>query len=176
MTLGATLATDEVAAGVSGGGAAGAAGAATPLMHGPTFMANPLACAVAAASLELLLSSPWQRRVGEIQAQLAEQLAPCADSAAVREVRTLGAIGVVEMREPLQLQPVTSMLVERGVWLRPFGRLLYTMPPFVMTAEDLARVAGAMRDVVHAVERRERERTLAAAPLSSETYSYAPEH
>ena len=149
MTLGATLATDEVAQGVSGGGEGPSS---LPLMHGPTFMGNPLACAVANASLELLLSSPWQERVSTLESQLRAELAPCASSNAVRDVRVLGAIGVVELEEPLHLASASRFLVDRGVWLRPFGRLLYTMPPFITNEEDTRRITSVMHDVVKAVE------------------------
>ena len=149
LTMGATLATDAVAEGASGG-----CGAVrpVPLMHGPTFMANPLACAVAHASVQLLLATPWQARVRAISAQLEAELRPLAASSAVKDVRVLGAIGVVEMKEPIHMPTVSAMLVERGVWLRPFGRLLYTMPPFIMTAAELRRVTDGMRAVVEATE------------------------
>lgn len=164
MTMGAMLATDDVALGASGG-----AGAAkpVPLMHGPTFMANPLACAVALASIDLLLATPWEARVGAIASQLERELRPLAASAAVADVRVLGAIGVVEMADPIDMPAVTSLLVSRGVWLRPFGSLLYTMPPFVMGPADLAAVTSGMAAVVEATERG----TLGSgAPLESETW------
>ena len=147
--MGATLATDAVAEGASGGRGAVRP---VPLMHGPTFMANPLACAVAHASVQLLLATPWQARVRAISAQLEAELRPLAASSAVKDVRVLGAIGVVEMMEPIHMPTVSAMLVERGVWLRPFGRLLYTMPPFIMTAAELRRVTAGMRTVVEATE------------------------
>ena len=150
MTLGATIATEAVADGASGG-----RGSASPipLMHGPTFMANPLACAVASASIDLLHASPWQQRVGDLSVQLAAELSPLKESPAVADVRTLGAIGVVEMAEPLHAPSTQSLLAAHGVWLRPFGKLLYTMPPFVMGERDMGRVTGAMRAVVEAAER-----------------------
>jgi len=147
MTMGATLATTQVADGASGGRDATSP---IPLMHGPTFMANPLACAVANASIELLLSSPWETRVAAISEQLSRELRQCADSAAVADVRVLGAIGVVEMKETLDTQRVQALLTRYGVWLRPFGRLLYTMPPFVMSPDDLAQVTSGMCAVVRA--------------------------
>ena len=141
MTLAATLCSERIATGIS----QGEAGA---FMHGPTFMANPLACATAAASIELLLSQPWQRMVMRLQAELAEGLAPATALPGVQEVRTLGAIGVIELTEPVDMKAVQPMFVERGVWVRPFGKLVYCMPPFVMNSEDCATLTAAMVDVV----------------------------
>jgi len=141
MTLAATLTTEDVARGVS---------AAPPfaLMHGPTFMGNPLACAAALASIDLLLSSPWQDRVQRIEQQLRSELSPIRALPGVRDVRVLGAIGVVELEDPVDMRRVQPAFVERGVWLRPFGRLVYTMPPFVIEPGDLSRITLAMHEVV----------------------------
>jgi len=152
MTMGATLATQEVADGASGGRDAAAP---IPLMHGPTFMANPLACAVASASIDLLLASPWQRRVQAISEQLATELEPLRHSPAVADVRTLGAIGVVELAAPADVPSTQATLAAHGVWLRPFGKLLYTMPPFVIGEADLAKVTSGIRAVVESIERQE---------------------
>jgi adenosylmethionine---8-amino-7-oxononanoate aminotransferase len=141
MTLAATLCTDRVSERIS----AGEAGA---FMHGPTFMGNPLACATAIASIELLLSQPWQRRVQQLQDQLGEGLAPARELPHVVDVRTLGAIGVIELSEPVDMKRVQPMFVERGVWVRPFGRLVYAMPPFIMESRDTAALTGAMVEVV----------------------------
>jgi adenosylmethionine-8-amino-7-oxononanoate aminotransferase len=141
LTLAATLCTERISAGIS----RGEAGA---FMHGPTFMGNPLACAVACASIELLLSQPWQRTVARLQAELAQGLAPARELPNVADVRTLGAIGVIEVREPVDMRRVQPMFVERGVWVRPFGRLIYCMPPYVMASEDVASLTAAMVDVV----------------------------
>ncbi len=141
MTLAATLCSERIAGGIS----SGEAGA---FMHGPTFMANPLACAVAIASIELLLSQPWQRAVARINADLAAGLAPAAELDHVTDVRTLGAIGVIELQKPVDMKRVQPLFVERGVWVRPFGRLVYCMPPYVMSAADTAELAAAMVDVV----------------------------
>jgi adenosylmethionine-8-amino-7-oxononanoate aminotransferase len=141
LTLAATLTTAEVAGTISRGGAG-------CFMHGPTFMANPLACAVATASIDLLCESDWQGRVRAIERQLREELAPCAALATVREVRVLGAIGVVEMHEPVDLRVLTPRFVEAGIWLRPFGRLVYTMPPYVIAPADLSVLTGALRRVL----------------------------
>jgi len=140
MTLAAVLTTARVCEGIYADGHG-------VLMHGPTFMANPLACAVALASIELLLSTPWQQRVDDIEAQLHRELMPCSEFESVADVRVKGAIGVIEMREPLDVPKVQEMLIADGVWLRPFGRLLYTMPPFVIASDDLTHVTAAMRRV-----------------------------
>jgi adenosylmethionine-8-amino-7-oxononanoate aminotransferase len=117
MTLGATLCTQEVAEGICRVGG---------FMHGPTFMANPLACAVARASVELLLDRPWQADVQRLERHLSEGLAAAADLPAVAEVRVLGGIGVVELTDPPDAARLQTALVDRGAWVRPFGRLVYT--------------------------------------------------
>jgi adenosylmethionine-8-amino-7-oxononanoate aminotransferase len=141
LSLAATLCTDEVANGVC---------AAPPhaLMHGPTFMGNPLACSAALASIELLLSSPWRARVRSIGVQLESELAACRALPGVADVRQLGAIGVVELARAVDMRAVTAALVARGVWLRPFGKLVYTMPPYVIEPRDLTTITSAIRDVV----------------------------
>lgn len=141
MTLAATLATEKVAVGVS----SGSPGA---LMHGPTFMGNPLACSAAIASIDLLLSGPWKERVDRIEKQLKDELTPCLEFPGVADVRVLGAIGVVETVEPVDMAVVQKKFVEKGVWIRPFGRLVYTMPPFVIGGRDLSKVTKAMTEVV----------------------------
>ena len=144
MTLAATLCNDRISVGIS-------EGEARAFMHGPTFMANPLACATAIASIELLLSQPWQRIVLRLQNELAAGLAPARELAGVADVRTLGAIGVIELKEPVDMKKVQPMFVERGVWVRPFGKLVYTMPPYVTSDDDLAVVTSALVDAVAAV-------------------------
>ncbi|HEY2397929.1 MAG TPA: adenosylmethionine--8-amino-7-oxononanoate transaminase [Solirubrobacteraceae bacterium] len=140
MTLAATLCTAEVADAISGGEGAG-------LMHGPTFMANPLACSVALASLELLAEGSWRARVGEIEAGLRSGLEPAREIAVVQDVRVLGAIGVVQLEREVDVALATEIAVEHGVWLRPFRDLIYTMPPYVIAEGDLARLSAAIVDV-----------------------------
>ncbi|MEJ2308761.1 MAG: adenosylmethionine--8-amino-7-oxononanoate transaminase [Gammaproteobacteria bacterium] len=144
ISLAATLATQEVMDGVCADGQV--------FMHGPTFMGNPLACAMASASLDLLVESDWQSSVLRIEQQLREQLLPLNALDGVGEARVFGAIGVLEMKEPLDVALVQSMLIERGVWLRPFGKLLYTMPPYVMTEAELATVTRAMAEVAASLQ------------------------
>jgi adenosylmethionine-8-amino-7-oxononanoate aminotransferase len=141
MTLAATLASPRICEVI----ASGEPGA---LMHGPTFMGNPLACAAAGASLDLLEQEPWRARVEAIEAQLREELEPCRQLAGVADVRVLGAIGVVELETPVDMSIVQPAFVEQGVWIRPFGRLVYTMPPYVTGPEDVAAITAAIRCVV----------------------------
>jgi len=141
MSLAATLTTDKVSDGIS-------SGAVGSFMHGPTFMANPLACSVALASIRLLLSSPWKERVSAIEAQMKDELSPCAGLAGVQDVRVLGAIGVVELKQPVDMKVIQETFVKKGIWLRPFGRLVYTMPPYVIEKGDLSKITKAMVEVV----------------------------
>ena len=118
------------------------------LMHGPTFMGNPLACAVGCASLDLLNASPWAERVEGIRRGLEEGLSPCREFRGVRDVRTLGAIGVVEVDKPVNMAVLQDFFVERGVWVRPFNRNVYLMPPYCIGPEDLRRLTDAIVDAV----------------------------
>lgn len=146
MTLGATLTTDKVANGISQNGGV--------FMHGPTFMANPLACSVSLASMNLLTSSPWEERVRNVENALIDHLSPLSELDSVREIRVLGAIGVCELKEGLDrdgMARIQRALVEEGVWLRPFGKLLYTMPPFncdQLEDEHIKKIGEAMYKVV----------------------------
>ncbi|MGF7233629.1 MAG: adenosylmethionine--8-amino-7-oxononanoate transaminase [Frankia sp.] len=141
LSMAATLCTEQVADGIC----ASEAGA---FMHGPTFMANPLAAAVAAASIGLLRSRPWRDDVRRIATGLAEGLAPARDLPTVADVRILGAIGVIETRAPVDMRVIQPLLVELGVWVRPFGRLVYTMPPYITGDDDLAVLTAAMVEAV----------------------------
>ena len=145
LSLAATLASDEVSQAIGG---------APPglFMHGPTFMANPLACATALASIRLLLDSPWQRRVARIEQGLRAGLEPCRVLEHVADVRVLGAIGVVELKAPLNMARVQPLFVDSGVWIRPFGRLVYLMPPFVIDEHDLATLTSAVVGIIGMLE------------------------
>jgi adenosylmethionine-8-amino-7-oxononanoate aminotransferase len=146
LTLAATLCTTAVAQAICEGDAGG-------LMHGPTFMANPLACAAATASLELLADGGWRARVAAIEQGLRTGLQAAAGLDGVRDVRVLGAIGVIELDGDVDVRSATAAAVRRGVWLRPFGDLIYAMPPYVIEAEDLAQVSDAMLAAARAAQR-----------------------
>ncbi|MFE3292404.1 adenosylmethionine--8-amino-7-oxononanoate transaminase [Rhodococcus sp. NPDC059234] len=137
MTLAATLCTSEVAAAISAGEAGG-------IMHGPTFMGNPLACAVAVAAVQLLLSRDWRSEVAAVHEGLEAGLAPARALPGVADVRTFGAIGVIEMARPVDMRTATDAAVAAGVWLRPFGKLIYAMPPYVATQADVAAITAGM--------------------------------
>ncbi|MCC5825323.1 adenosylmethionine--8-amino-7-oxononanoate transaminase [Alkalimonas sp.] len=141
LTMAATLCTDQVALGVSQSEAGG-------LMHGPTFMANPLACAVANASVGLIQAGHWQQQVPAIEAQLRAELAACQASPLVKEVRVLGAIGVLEMHQSVDVAKLQQHFVGDGVWIRPFNRLIYLMPPFIISPEQISRLCWSMRRAV----------------------------
>ena len=141
MTLAAVLTSRKVAHGIGSDGQG-------VLMHGPTFMANPLACSVALASIKLLLASNWQSRVLNIQQQMMAELTAALEYAVVVDVRAKGAIGVIELKQAVDMHWIQPRLVELGVWIRPFGKLLYIMPPFIIQAEQLSKLTKAMLTVV----------------------------
>lgn len=141
ITLAATLCNDKVSNGICSGDN-------NIFMHGPTYMANPLACAVANASIELLLNSDWQTTVANIAQQMREELAPCNDFSYVRDVRVLGAIGVVELENAVDTSKLMPLFIELGVWIRPFGNVIYLMPPFIISKDELSKLTSAVLKVV----------------------------
>ena len=141
LPLAATLTTATIAATIDDGEPG-------VFMHGPTFMANPLACTAASTSIGLLLESDWEHNIRRIQAGLERGLAPCRAFRQVREVRVLGAIGVVELQQPVDMPAITRAFVDAGVWVRPFGPLVYLMPPYVIDDADLDCLTAALASVV----------------------------
>ncbi len=141
MTLAAVLTTTEISRTIS-------ARAPYAFMHGPTFMANPLACAVANASIDLLVGSPWQERIATMAEAFARRLSPCRDWEGVADVRIMGGIGVVELERPVNMSRITEGFVDRGVWIRPFGKLVYVMPPYIISELELDALLAAMTDAV----------------------------
>lgn len=144
MTLAATLCTRSVAETVC-------RSEAGVFMHGPTFMANPLACQVAGASLALLNENQWPSQIQGMQAQMQAGILPLKELAGVADTRVIGGIGVVELARPLNVAEVQKRLIERGVWIRPFGKLLYIMPPYLISSEQLAQLMDGMREVCEAL-------------------------
>lgn len=141
LSLAATLTTTQVSDTISNGDPG-------LFMHGPTFMANPLACAAGLASIDLLMNSPWQKRVAGIELALRNGLEPCRELTGVSDVRVLGAIGVVELERPVDMRVVQPQFVDAGVWVRPFGKLVYLMPPYITVASDLQQLTAAVVKVV----------------------------
>lgn len=137
LTMAATLCTEDVALGVC-------AGEPGVFMHGPTYMGNPLACAVANASLQLIKQNHWQDQVSAIERQLKSELMPLKQHQAVADVRVLGAIGVVECKSTVNVAKIQRHFVEQGVWIRPFGKLIYIMPPYIINSEDLTKLTQAI--------------------------------
>ncbi|MDR1963226.1 MAG: adenosylmethionine--8-amino-7-oxononanoate transaminase [Planctomycetaceae bacterium] len=140
MTLSAVMCTDHVAETISDGHP-------SQLMHGPTFMANPLACAVAGASIDLLLATDWQEQVQKIESILKEVLIPVSECSGVADVRVLGAIGVIETTKPVDVAALQKRFVESGVWVRPFGQLIYLMPPFIIEESDLRYLGKTVANI-----------------------------
>jgi adenosylmethionine-8-amino-7-oxononanoate aminotransferase len=141
MTLAATLTTEAVSHTISNGNPG-------VFMHGPTFMANPLACTAANASIKLLLESPWQQSIANIERGLITGLEPCRELESVKDVRVLGAIGVVELHQPVDMKTIQPMFVDAGVWVRPFGKLVYLMPPYIINNSDLDTLTAAVYQVL----------------------------
>ena len=145
MTLAATLTTQKVAETIS-------QGPAGVFMHGPTFMANPLACAVALKSTQLLLGQDWQATIQRIEQQLIQYLTPLSELEYVKEVRILGAIGVVELCFNVDMQTLQQEFVRRGIWVRPFGKLVYVMPPYIISTAELSHLLQQLVEVVQQMQ------------------------
>lgn len=141
LTLSAAMTTAKVVQGISADGSG-------VLMHGPTFMANPLACQAANASIDLLLSSPWKKTIKQIEKQLQDELSICQELAVVREVRIKGAIGVVELKKSVDMKTMQADFVEQGVWIRPFNKLVYIMPPYIIKPDELTLLTRAIHTIL----------------------------
>ncbi|AWB67561.1 adenosylmethionine--8-amino-7-oxononanoate transaminase [Saccharobesus litoralis] len=141
LTLAATLTTNKIATGICNGEAG-------VFMHGPTYMANPLACAAAIASIDLLIKNDWQQQVNQVNQWLKQGLAPLSDNPHVADVRCLGAIGVVEMKQAVDQATIQRFFVKQGVWIRPFGKLVYVMPPYVIQQDQVAKLCNAIKSYI----------------------------
>jgi adenosylmethionine-8-amino-7-oxononanoate aminotransferase len=141
MSLAATLTTTEISNTIDQGNPG-------VFMHGPTFMANPLACAVAVASIELLIESDWQQCILRIERQLKQLLSPCVELPQVADVRCLGAIGVIEMKQAVDMASIVRQFVDAGIWVRPFGKLVYLMPAYVISAPELEQLCTSLVEIV----------------------------
>lgn len=141
MTMAATLCNDRISDGIC-------RGEAGVFMHGPTFMANPLAAATSVASIELLLSQDWQANIQRLETLLISGLAPCKSYSHVQDVRVLGGIGVVEMKQPVEMASIQKAFIAEGIWVRPFGKLIYVMPPYIMTNEELDHLTNSICKVI----------------------------
>lgn len=141
MSFAATFCTHHIAQSIS-------SSAPGVFMHGPTFMGNTLACAIACESIDMLVESNWQHTIRAIESQLATLLAPLRNHASVADVRVLGAIGVVEMTQPVDMKTIQPLFVDHGVWVRPFGKLIYVMPPYCITPDELTQLVGAISIIV----------------------------
>ncbi len=142
LTIAATITTETISH-IIDSGEAGA------FMHGPTYMANPLACAVASANIELLKQNKWQQQISAIEQQLLTELEVCSQYDSVREVRVMGAIGIVELYKPVDVDMLCKTFVAQGVWIRPFRNLIYIMPPYIIGADELSQLTGAIRSTLH---------------------------
>ncbi|CAG8998294.1 MAG: Adenosylmethionine-8-amino-7-oxononanoate aminotransferase [Candidatus Celerinatantimonas neptuna] len=145
LTMSAVATTEHVAVTID-------ASPAGVFMHGPTFMGNPLACRIALASIKKLLTMNWQEKINAIEQQLREQLEPAREIPSVADIRVLGAIGVMELHQPVNLAEIQRQFVELGVWIRPFGKLMYIMPPFVIHTQQLTQLTQAMLTVVKSLK------------------------
>ena len=141
LSFATTMTTRKVAKGVAGSNN-------EPLMHGPTYMGNALAASVANKNLEIISRGDWRSQVAGIESQLLKELEPCRDLPSVKDVRVLGAIGVVEVDHPVDLAGVTSYVIDRGVWLRPFRNLIYCMPPYVISSDELEKITSVIAELV----------------------------
>ncbi len=145
ISLAATLCSDEVAQGISDSPAG-------VFMHGPTFMGNPLACSAACASLDLINQGDWQQQVKTIEQHLTQTLYAAEQFPAVKQVRVLGAVGVIEMQQNVDVAILQQQFVELGVWIRPFANLIYIMPPFIISHDELSQLTDAMLTVASRIE------------------------
>jgi adenosylmethionine-8-amino-7-oxononanoate aminotransferase len=145
VSLAATLCNDKLSRGIC-------EGEAGVFMHGPTFMGNPLATAIAYASVNLLLSTPWQETVLNLEQQLSMGLSEAQNLPNVKDVRVLGSLGVIELKDKVDMPKIQRQLVDKGIWVRPFGKLIYTIPPYIINNDDIATLTKGMVEVISSYE------------------------